>query len=208
MSGAARRDVIEWGWAGSALEGESGDVHVVVPFPHGALVALLDGLGHGSEAAAAAMAAIPVLEAHPSDPILTLIHRCHAALRKTRGAAMTLASFTTDDASMTWSGIGNVDGILVRSADGSPRTSRRAAEAIGLRGGVVGYQLPTLRAHTVAVSPGDTLILTTDGIRSGYDASIARADDSKEIAESILSRFSKGTDDAHVLVARYLGGEP
>lgn len=204
MSDAMRRPAVEWGWAGSALEGESGDVHVVVPFPRGALVALLDGLGHGSEAAAAARAALPVLEANPSDPILSLIDRCHEALRRTRGAAMSVASFATDDSSMTWSAIGNVDGILLRGAHGS----LRAPEAIGFRGGVVGYQLPTLRARSVAVSPGDTLIMTTDGIRSGYAASTDVAGDSQEIAESILARFSKGTDDAHVLVVRYLGGEP
>jgi serine phosphatase RsbU (regulator of sigma subunit) len=33
-----------------------------------------------------------------------------------------------------------------------------------LRSGVVGYQLPTLRASTLPIAPGDLLIFATDGI--------------------------------------------
>ena len=193
--------IIEWGWAGSALEAQSGDLHVVVPFSGGALVALIDGLGHGPEAADAAIAAASLLEAYASDPVLTLIQRCHAGLRKTRGAVMSIASFNSRDSSMSWTGVGNVDGILVRL---SARPEQRD-EAIAVRGGVVGYQLPPLQAKTLPVSPGDTLIMATDGIRSGFAARLAIEHDPQEIAESILARFGKGSDDAHVVVTRYLG---
>src|SRR2546428_12006154 len=48
--------IVEWGVASQTLAGEvqSGDKHVVKSFPHGALLAAIDGLGHGEEAAAAA----------------------------------------------------------------------------------------------------------------------------------------------------------
>ena len=193
--------VIAWGWAGSALELVSGDLHVVVPFRRGALVALLDGLGHGPEAAAAASAATPVLEAAPSDPVLDLVRRCHEALRKTRGVVMSVASFRAAESTMTWLGVGNVDGVLLR-------TGGQHGEAIACRGGVVGYQLPPLRASSLRVSPGDTLILTTDGIRGGFAAELAIGDSPQELAELILARHAKGSDDAHVVVARYLGGPP
>ena len=44
---------LEWGVAAQALPGEaiSGDRHVMQAFPSGALVAVIDGLGHGEEAA-------------------------------------------------------------------------------------------------------------------------------------------------------------
>jgi negative regulator of sigma-B (phosphoserine phosphatase) len=192
---------IAWGWAGSALEASSGDLHVVVPFQGGALVALLDGLGHGPEAAAAASAAAPVLQAHPSDSVEVLVQRCHAALRKTRGAVMSLASFRAVESSMTWLGIGNVEGVLLR------RSGQRAEAIVG-RGGVVGYQLPVVRANTVSVAPGDTLIMATDGIDGGFSAALAIDHSPQQLAESILARFAKGADDAHVVVARYLGGRP
>jgi negative regulator of sigma-B (phosphoserine phosphatase) len=192
--------VIEWGWAGSALELASGDLHVVIPFPGGALVVLIDGLGHGPEAAAAAQAAVPLLEAGASDPVLALVARCHEGLRKTRGAAMSLASFSARESSMTWTGVGNVDAVLLRGA-----SARRPGAAIVLRGGVVGYQLPTLRADTLPVSPGDILVMATDGIRGGFTEDLRLDGRPVDIAESILARFSKGSDDAHVVVARYRG---
>ena len=61
-SPAPRTSVIEWGWAGRALEQLSGDMHAVVERDDGALVALLDGLGHGFEAAEAVRTALPVIE--------------------------------------------------------------------------------------------------------------------------------------------------
>lgn len=195
--------VVEWGWAGSALEPSSGDLHVVTPFADGVLVALLDGLGHGPEAAAASAAAIPVLRKHARDSLLLIVQQCHEALRKTRGVVMSLASFRTSDSSMTWMGIGNVDGVLLRGQ----ANRAQPHEAISTRGGVIGYQLPPLRADTLLVAPGDTLIMATDGIRSGFAADAPIGIASQEIAESILARFAKGTDDAHVVVARYLGAE-
>jgi negative regulator of sigma-B (phosphoserine phosphatase) len=201
MSDATPDDpaALAWGWAGSALQVESGDLHVVVTFPGGALVGLIDGLGHGSHAAEAARAAAAVLEAHASDPLEMLVQHCHDALRKTRGAVMSLASFRTAESSMTWLGIGNVDAVLVAS-------SGTRTEAIAGRGGVVGYQLPVLRSSTVRVSSEDTLIMVTDGIRGGFTADLAIASSPQEIADTILARFTKGSDDAHVVAARYHGG--
>jgi len=190
--------VVAWGWAGSALEVRSGDRHVVALFPGGALVALIDGLGHGPEAAEAALAAALVLEAHAGEPVADLVRRCHEALRKTRGAVMTVASFRAAEAAMTWIGIGNVDGVVVRS-DGQP------AAGIAVRGGVVGYQLPALRTTTVSVARGDTLIMVTDGIDSRFTAGLSVDCDPAQLAELLLARFAKGSDDAHVVVARYLG---
>jgi negative regulator of sigma-B (phosphoserine phosphatase) len=200
-AGFDERPAIAWGWTGRALEHASGDLHVVVPFPGGALVALLDGLGHGPEAAEAAAAAAPVLEAQPSAPVEVLVQRCHEALRRTRGAVMSVASFRTLDSSLTWVGVGNVDAVVLNDRG-------RRCEAMSLRGGVVGYQLPALRAATLRIFPDDVLIMTTDGIHAGFTTELALDDDPQLIAESVLARFAKGTDDAHAVVARYLGASP
>ena len=193
--------IIQWGWAGSALQVESGDLHLVVPFDGGVLVALVDALGHGTEAAAAATAAVAMLETQAGDSVLALMQRCHEGLRKTRGVAMSLASFDARDSSMMWTGVGNVECVLLRAGG----TAAQPSEAIALPGGVVGYSLPSLHAKKLHVAPGDTLIMTTDGIRSGFTTGIAITIDPQEIAESVLARFTKGSDDAHVVVARYLG---
>jgi phosphoserine phosphatase RsbX len=198
---AGQRPLLELGWAGTALEAESGDVHVVAEFDHGVLVGVIDGLGHGYEAAVAANAASRTLAAFADEPLAALVERCHEALRRTRGAVMSLASFDGRDGSMTWTGIGNVEGVLV-PGEGAPERRR---ETILLRGGIVGYQLPTVRTATLPVTAGDTLVLATDGIRSGFLADIAPHGAPQELADGILARHARGSDDALVLVARYLG---
>src|SRR5919201_1803066 len=87
--------LIDWGAATLALPGqaESGDRHLVQPFPNGALVAAVDGLGHGPAAAAAAQIAIDILEEHAHEPLIALVRRCHEGLLNTRGVVMSLAAF-------------------------------------------------------------------------------------------------------------------
>ena len=197
---------IEWGAAASPLEGqaESGDLHVVQPFPKGVLVAAVDGLGHGPEAAAAARSAVVTLAEYAHEPVISLVKRCHERLLRTRGVVMSLASFNALDNTMTWLGVGNVEGLLLRAdvAADPPR------ENVLLRSGVVGYELPTLHASILPVTRGDVLILATDGIRSGFAEDVSLSDPPQRIAEQILARRATGMDDALVLVARYLGHEP
>jgi serine/threonine protein phosphatase PrpC len=208
MSGARAPAMLEVGAAGMALAApgdglDSGDLHVVVGFERGALVAVIDGLGHGSEAAIAARAAAEVLAQHAEEPILDLVRRCHERLRRTRGAVMSLARFGAEPSSITWTGVGNVEGVLLRA---DPFDRMRAA--IASRSGVVGYRLPPLHADEVPVSRGDTLIMVTDGIHGRFASGIPLERSPQEIADGILARDGKGTDDALVVVARYLGEAP
>ncbi len=61
---------LERGEAGAPLAGEdrSGDLAVFAPYEGGALVAAIDGLGHGAAAADAAEAAGAILSERPDDP--------------------------------------------------------------------------------------------------------------------------------------------
>src|SRR6266480_3090887 len=197
------RPCIEWGAAAQAIPGEtvSGDLHLVKPFSHGALVAVVDGLGHGDEAAMAARTAVSVLEEHPDQSVITLAKRCHDALRKTRGAVMTLASFNVLDSTVSWLGVGNVDGLLLRADNLATPSSEYAM----LRGGVVGYQLPPLRASVIAIGPADLMILASDGISSGFNRDLNASEPPQQIADRIMSLHFKGNDDALVLVVRFLG---
>jgi phosphoserine phosphatase RsbX len=181
-------------------EDESGDIHLIVPHPGGVLVAAIDGLGHGVEAAEAARTARSTLEEHPGADLTDLFVSAHSALARSRGVVMSLVAFAPGG-TLTWLGVGNVEGTLVR-ADERPV---RRADSILLLGGVVGYQLPRLRPSTMAVEPGDLLILATDGIAAGYLPQLDPAADPKTLADRILAGYGKGGDDALVLVARYLG---
>ena len=195
--------LVDWAVATLALEGEheSGDLHLVTHFDRGALVAAIDGLGHGPEAAVAARSAAEALERHPGKPVTELFERCHESLRGTRGAVITLASFDGPAETMSWAGVGNIEGTLLRAHPGGGRPR----ESVMLVGGVPGHQLPVLRANELAVSSGDTLVLATDGVRGGYLDLVDAGEPPQQLADHLLAEYGKGTDDALVLVARYLG---
>jgi phosphoserine phosphatase RsbX len=197
------RGIVDWAVATLALAGEheSGDLHVVAPFEGGALVAAIDGLGHGPEAAVAARNAARAMERNCTKPVTELLERCHEGLRGTRGAVITLASFDASANKMTWAGVGNIEGTLLRADPGEGR----ARESVMLVGGVPGHQLPAVRPNELAVSPGDTLVLATDGVRGGYLDLVDIGDPPQQLADQLLSEYGKSTDDALVLVARYLG---
>lgn len=198
--------LLDWGVAARALpsQSESGDAYAVVAHAAGMLVAVVDGLGHGAEAAAAARLAVAKLERHAHEAVVDLLGACHEELRRTRGAVLSLASFHGGMGTMTWGGIGNVEGILFRI----DRAARPAREALALRGGVVGYQMPPLRATTLPVFAGDMLVFATDGIAGSFSELSPIGRQPQEAADEILRRCAKHTDDALVLVARYLGLPP
>jgi phosphoserine phosphatase RsbX len=198
-------DVVSWGVAEASFpnEPESGDRHVVQPSADGVLIAAMDGAGHGAEAAAAAKIAAATLEAFAAESPTALVLRCHEELKRTRGVVMTLAYVHLRDRTLTWLGVGNVEAVLFH-ADHARTRPKRAL----LCAGVIGYQLPALRAEVIPLKPFDILIMATDGISPDFAEGLALDGDPQHIANHILAGHLKGTDDALVVVARYLGSEP
>ena len=198
--------IIDWGVATLSLAGEerSGDAYVVKAWGKKLLAAAIDGLGHGKHAADAAGIAAETLinYASDSDNVLLLMRRCHESLARTRGVVLSLALFDAASDTMIWLGVGNVDGLLLRAYP----QANPVHESLLLRGGVVGYQMPSLHSSSIHVGRGDILIFSTDGIRSGFEREVNREESPQQIADKIIMNHNRKTDDALVLVARYIGG--
>lgn len=192
--------MVEYGVAKIALPGqvESGDQHLVTCNQTGILIAAIDGLGHGEEAAQAANTALDLLKQGSNEPIISLVEHCHENLRSTRGVVMSLASIDTAHGLMTWLGVGNVQGVLMR-ADTKKANGK---ETLLLRGGVVGSQLPPLQATILQIARGDTVYFSTDGVHSHFVQSLTALENPQRAADRILKHFRNGNDDALVLVAR------
>lgn len=196
--------LIAWARASRPLAGEveSGDTYVVAPFDGGVLLAVIDGLGHGHEAAAASELATRALTSEPSLEPIELMARCHQALRGSRGAAVLLVSLHAATRTFSWAGVGNVEGFCVRRAPGSGV----AREALISAAGVVGYQLPTQRRRHATLEIGDLFLLASDGISPAFMEDVTVADQPEKIAATILAKHARANDDALVLVGRYRGG--
>jgi negative regulator of sigma-B (phosphoserine phosphatase) len=181
-------------------EGKSGDQYLVCCKENGILIAAVDGIGHGAEAANAAEVAIAVLKNGIGAPIIPLVVACHEKLRSTRGVVLSVASMDVKHGLMTWLGVGNVQGVLVRA---DKRNS--AQETLLLRAGVVGDQLPQLQAAVLPVGRGDMLVFATDGVRTGFTGTLSALENPQRAADRILRTFGGGSDDALVLALRITG---
>jgi negative regulator of sigma-B (phosphoserine phosphatase) len=194
--------VVEWSSALQVCQGEvlSGDHYVTCQMPNRMFIAVLDGIGHGPEAARASHMAASVLEAHADESILSLFSLCHDELIDTRGVVMTLAILDLVENTVAWLGVGNVRACLLRA----DKTSLHSTEELLTYGGVVGHQMPPVLVFSVLpICAGDILILVTDGISPDFLRSVYPGKSAYHIANDILATHSRTTDDALVMVAKY-----
>ena len=178
---------------------ESGDLSLIKRVGAGTLVAVVDGLGHGQEAASAAHAAVGALDRYSREPLSDLVRRAHEALVGLRGVVLGLAYLDPQAATLTWLGVGNVGGVLLRADAGS----RPARITLVASAGFIGGELPHPTTRSVPLALGDTVFLFSDGVKDGFADSVALSGSPQQLADNVIARHSKGTDDALVLVARY-----
>lgn len=199
--------IIEWSVASLPRRGEveSGDCSVVKFAGDEVLAAVVDGVGHGEEALAAARLVTDILQEFSGQQSLTeLMNKCHEKLRGTRGAVASMAILNVSSSTLTWLGVGNIEGQLLRSEFRFAESSVKVQETLLLRGGVLGHRLPHLISTTVSLNYGDLLVFATDGVRPDFAGGIYNSSSVQRMAQSILDHFALGTDDALVLAVRYL----
>ena len=190
---------LDRGCAGAPFEGEarSGDLAVFAPTQTGALACLIDGLGHGPDAADAAEACGEIVRTHADWDAQELLEACHQELIDTRGVVMTAAWFDLERETLSWAGVGNVDARLVRSG---PELREEVALVFG---GVLGYRMPRVRPATMPLGRGDLLVMITDGIDGAISPGLAGGGAAQTMADRIFEQHAKGGDDALVVVVRY-----
>lgn len=158
-------------------------------------IAMIDGLGHGPDAALAAQTARDQLASSPHLGPADALRLCHGALRSTRGAAISIVVVDPLARRLVSAGIGNVD-VVVRNGRGSRRyVSDR---------GIVGGAFPTIRPVEVELDADWLLILHTDGVSARFDLDVIpeTASGSPDLlADTLLGQWARKLDDAMVVVA-------
>jgi hypothetical protein len=164
-------------------------------------VAVIDGLGHGPAAASAAAAAVEVLAAAPHlDPVAALL-TCHRALAGTRGAAISVAWIGPAEPGspacrLVYAGVGNVEARLWQ-----PDRERRPIS----HRGIVGAGSPRGRPSEFALGGDWFLVVHTDGVSARFDLTAVPEPERRDpqgLAEAIVARWGRLTDDATAVVVR------
>src|SRR5256886_17596672 len=101
-------------------------------------------------------------------PYTTLFRsqRCHWALKGSRGVVMSLAFANRQQNQLTWAGVGNVECMLFHADRAKAPAPARAS--LVTRGGIVGSELPPVRAQAMPLTAGALRLSATDGIREGF----------------------------------------
>ncbi len=156
-------------------------------------VLVVDGLGHGEDAAIAALAGTSAFAEHPFDAPETLVADMHRSMQGTRGGAAAIAQFDAREGNLKFAGIGNIGARLV-----SPAGSRGMAS----HPGIVGVQFRKVQTFTQTAVGGQLLLLFSDGLQSRWDLQDYPGLLSKHpaVVAAVLHRdFCRGRDDATIL---------
>jgi len=160
-----------------------------------ATMMLVDGLGHGAPAHAAAAAASDAFrtaKGSPTDKLRTI----HDALRHTRGAAVAIAELHHANGTMRFAGVGNISATMIDPA------ARRSAVSVY---GIIGHDVRSFREFSYPWSRESCLIMHSDGLTTRWDLDRypgLLAHDAALIAGVLWKDHRRPNDDSTVLVAR------
>lgn len=159
-------------------------------------VMMVDGLGHGPLAHAAARAGtdawIADADAEPAEAIQAM----DSAMHGSRGGAVAVARYDRRSDTLRYAGIGNIAGSL-QALDGS--------RGLASHPGIVGMQARRIRPFEFSPAHGRLLILHSDGLQSRWNLLDYPGLTTRHpaVVTALLQRdFSRGRDDTAVLAIR------
>lgn len=157
---------------------------------------VVDGLGHGPEAAAAALAAKDVVQRNALRTPAEQMDAVHGALRPTRGAAAAIVELSPWSEVGTFCGVGNI-GCFVRSEG---RTRHLASH-----NGILGHQVRKVQEFSFPFPPNALLYAYSDGMNSRWDPGAYPGLENRPaalIAAVLYRDHARGRDDTTLAVIR------
>lgn len=195
-----KEPMFEWGVVERPAphEIECGDTWRIVERAHELSILMVDGLGHGPQAAKAAAEAADVFSADPFATPTAIMTIADRRLRGMRGASMAITQINARDSKLTHVGVGNIAGHL-RSRTGELR------KGLMSHNGTVGAEMRKLQQIDYDYPEQPLLILHSDGIQTrwlleNYPGLVNRH---PAVIAAVLARdFTRGRDDVTVCVVR------
>ncbi|HKR13740.1 MAG TPA: ATP-binding SpoIIE family protein phosphatase [Pyrinomonadaceae bacterium] len=173
----------------------NGDSFVVRQWGQKALVAVIDGLGHGPYAHRAAEVARQYVESHFDAPLSSIFTGVSRACIATRGVVMAAALFDGARERFSFASLGNVESRILKGSE---------EHKLPVTRGILGH---TNKMPTVSECPWDphsALVLHSDGLPGHWrweDFGFANELPSS-IAQRLLMTLARKEDDATVIVVK------
>jgi negative regulator of sigma-B (phosphoserine phosphatase) len=173
-------------------ETKNGDAALIRDLGEGRfLLAVIDGLGHGPDAAHASQAAIDLLGGLTAITSAEAIMRdVHQKLKGTRGAAATLCC--VEGSEIEACAVGNVTIMCVN-----------CSVPLVVSAGVLGHQVTKFRVCNGSLKPGARLALFSDGISTRFRLEEWRQLEPARACSEIMTRHRRKHDDSTVLIADF-----
>lgn len=195
---ASSRNTLELAGVAVPLSGElfCGDALDWEQKPERTIIMVIDGLGHGREAAEASEEGIRIFRKYNDEAPASILSRMHDALKKTRGAAASIAEIRPLAGSITYAGVGNISATIV---------SHSGTRSLVSHNGTLGHVMARLQEFKMDWPREGVLIMHSDGLQTRWDLSkyaglLAR--NPALIAGVLLRDFRRQRDDSSVLVCK------
>jgi anti-sigma regulatory factor (Ser/Thr protein kinase) len=190
----------QFGMISVAMHGEveCGDTWSIAQQGPHCSVLLVDGLGHGPLAAAAAGEAAKAHAEQPFEQPQETMRALHRRLNGSRGAAAACALFDEQTSTAHYAGVGNIATCIV---SGSTR------KGLLSHNGTLGLVLARAQALRYDWPPRSLTVMHSDGLTSRWSLEdypgLAECHPAV-IAAALMRDFSRGRDDSTVVVIRRL----
>ena len=182
--------------APKAGETVSGDDWTILSWRGRHALFVVDGLGHGPDAALAARAAMDAAAKGMQLAAVDLIASVHDALRPTRGAAAAVAVLEPEKELCTYCGIGNIAASI--RAGGASRS-------MVSHNGILGHQVRKFGDFTYPYPRGALCIAHSDGVGARWDLAAYPGLEQRHpslVAAALFRDHGRERDDATVAVVR------
>ena len=160
-------------------------------------IMIADGLGHGLGAHEAARAASAVFARMYEESPARIIEDIHAALRATRGAAVSVLEVDGSRGVARYCGVGNVSGVVLHA--GGTRHSMVS------QNGTAGHTAGRIHEFNYPVPPDSIIVMASDGLGTHWDLGAYPGIQTRHpsiIAAVLYRDFSRRRDDVTVVVTK------
>ncbi len=171
----------------------NGDAYFIKRYEDSAIVAVVDGIGHGDKASEASRIALKVIEDKFRDELEEVVLTIHRRLHGSRGCVIGIVRMNKEG-KIEYLGVGNI-----RTQIYTPEMYKRLVSFDGL----LGSNIRTLRTDRLTLSRPCLVVLHSDGVASfNFEDKRIVYRPVMEVIKESFEKYKKSSDDATLLIAR------